>query len=660
MVRRPCKRAETALPARAGVQNKSDRPMLTSIRTVFSKGFARVILIALVAMLIFSFAIWGIQDVFRGFRDTELARIGNTVIQVADFQRQYNQQLQAFSRQTGQPISPDQARLLGLPNNLLGRLTTNAVLDERAKGYGLGLPLEKVATMVMEDPTFQAGTGRFNRDYFNEVLRQNGMTEAMFFQQQRNAYIRAQIGEAIAGDATPPKILQEALNRFGAETRSIDYLIVADTSLPAAAAPTDAELSAFFESRKADFKAPEYRKFAYMALSPADIAKTLVVTDEDAKADYDARKDRYTTPEKREVQQIAFPSAEEAKAAADRLASNAITFDALVAERKLTAADVSLGSVTKAQMLDPAIAEEAFKLAVNTNSGAVAGKLTNVILRVTKIEPEVTRPFEELKDEIKQEIAQSRATKEILDIQGKIEDERAGGATLKEIAPKFKLAMVEVEAGDARGLDPAGAPVTLPSDGDLLRRVFTTDMGAETDVIDARDAGFIWYEVLGITPERERTLDEAKAAVTAAFVTDQKAKALRARTDDLVKQIKAGKTLEDVAKELGTEVKQAWNLKRNEPSQGLSDDAVSAVFATQKDGVSAAAGASGSERIVFKMTGSTVPDFDPKAETAVALQKQFAVQLGDDLLAQYVLRSQSDLGTTVNQQLLNQATGVAN
>ena len=634
--------------------------MLTSIRTVFAKGIARWVLIALVAMLIFSFAIWGIQDVFRGFRDTELARVGNTVIQVSDFQRQYNQQLQAFSRQTGQPISPEQARLLGLPNNLLGRLTTNAVLDERAKGYGLSLPLEKVATMVMVDPTFQAGTGRFNRDYFNEVIRQNGMTESMFFQEQRNAYRRAQIGEAIAGEAAAPVILQEALSRYSTETRSIDYLIIADTALPAAPAPTDAELSTFFESRKADFKAPEYRKFSYMALSPAEIAKTIVVSDEDAKADYDARKDRYTTPERREVQQIAFPTAEEAKAAADRLASNAITFDALVAERKLTAADVSLGLITKAQMLDPAIAEEAFKLAANTNSGAVAGKLTNVILRVTKIEPEVTRPFEELKDQIKEAIAQGRAAKDILDIQGKIEDERAGGATLKEIAPKFKLTAVEIEGSDARGLDPTGAPVTVPSDGDLLQRVFSTDMGAETDVIDARDAGFIWYEVQGITPERDRTLDEAKAAVTAAFVIDQKAKALRARADELVKAIKDGKAFEDVAKELGTEVKQAWNLKRNEPSQGLSEDAVSAVFATQQNGVSAAAGASSGERIIFKMTGSTVPAYDPKATNAAALQRQLSVQLGDDLLAQYVLRSQSDLGTTVNQQLLNQAIGVAN
>lgn len=634
--------------------------MLTSIRTVFAKGIARVILIGLVGLLIVSFGIFGIQDVFRGFRSTEVARIGDTKIPVEVFQRQYNLQLQNLSRQFGQPLTPDQARAFGLDKQVLGRMVTDAALDERTTRYGLQLSLEKVAAMVMEDPTFQAGTGRFNRDYFNAVIRQNGLTEAAFFDQQRKVYQRAQLAEAIGGDVAVSRILREALARYGTETRSIEYFVIGESALPSMPEPDAAKLAAFFEERKAQFGAPEYRKFSYMALAPETVVATTQVTDADARSEYDARLDTYTTPERREVQQIAFPNADEAKAAADRLASKAITFDALVAERKLQASDVSLGLVSKKEMLDPVIADAAFGLALNTPSGVVAGKLTTVILQVTKIEPQSVKAFDEVKDEIKRKLALDRAGRVILDLQGKIEDERAGGASLAEIAPKFGLTVTEVAAVDSTGLDESGASVSLPAAVDLVRGVFASDPGTETTVIDAREAGFIWYEVQGVTPARERTLDEARAAVTAAFVADEKARALRERADALVKELRTGKTLEDAAKSVGTEVKQAWDLRRGQAAQGLSGDAVAAIFTTAVNDFGSAVGASAGERVVFKLTGNAVPAFDPGAEAAKAAERQLASQMGQDVLNQYVLRSQDELGLTINQQLLNQAIGAQN
>ncbi|MFY8150761.1 MAG: hypothetical protein ACOVOI_01595, partial [Hyphomicrobiales bacterium] len=116
--------------------------------------------------------------------------------------------------------------------------------------------------MVMQDPTFQAGTGRFNRDFFNAVIRQNGLTEAAFFDQQRKVYQRAQLAEAIGGDVAVSRILREALARYGTETRSIEYFVIGESALPSMPEPDAAKLAAFFEERKAQFGAPEHRRAA--------------------------------------------------------------------------------------------------------------------------------------------------------------------------------------------------------------------------------------------------------------------------------------------------------------------------------------------------------------------------------------------------------------
>ena len=62
----------------------------------------------------------------------------------------------------------------------------------------------------------------------------------------------------------------------------------------------------------------------------------------------------------------------------------------------------------------------------------VDGRFGPVILRVTTIEPAVVTPFEQVKADLKTEIADERAVAEITDMHDAIEDARAGGDTLAE------------------------------------------------------------------------------------------------------------------------------------------------------------------------------------------------------------------------------------
>src|SRR5262245_23416397 len=82
--------------------------MLRGLRTATSNWLGKSIVFAVVAVLVVSFAIWGIGDIFRGFGRSTLAKIGRTEITVEQFRTLYNERLQLLGRQLGRPVSLEQ------------------------------------------------------------------------------------------------------------------------------------------------------------------------------------------------------------------------------------------------------------------------------------------------------------------------------------------------------------------------------------------------------------------------------------------------------------------------------------------------------------------------------------------------------------------------
>ena len=146
--------------------------------------------------------------------------------------------------------------------------------------------------------------------------------------------------------------------------------------------------------------------------------------------------------------------------------------------------DIDLGEVTKDKIVDPAIADAAFGLADGGVSGVIDGQFGPVIVHVSNIEPEVVKTFDEVKDQLKLEIAAEQAVAEIGDLHDSIEDARAGGAKISEVAGKYGMKLVTIPAVDAEGKDADGNPVPdLPAN--LLTAAFQTDVGLENDPVAA-------------------------------------------------------------------------------------------------------------------------------------------------------------------------------
>jgi peptidyl-prolyl cis-trans isomerase D len=632
--------------------------MLRGLRKASSNWLGKVIMAAVVGFLIISFGIWGIGDIFRGFGVSTVAKVGRSEISIDQFRFRYNEQLQQLGRQVGRPITPDQARAFGLEQQVLGQIIAGMALDERARQLRLGVSDADVVKQITADPAFRGFNGQFDQSAFLQRLREAGYTEQRFVLEQRQNTLRRQIAETVGAQLTPPKVMAEAADHFRDEERSVDYVTLDAGKIGDVPAPTPEQLAAYFEERKVAFRAPEYRKLQLITVSQPDIAGTIEVSEEEAKRIYQDRLKSYGTPERRQVQQISFANADDAKRASERIAGG-LAFDDLVKEPEIADKLVDLGTITKADIIDPTVANAAFDLAEGAVSGPVTGRFGTVILRVLKIEPSSTKSFAEVEPDLKRDIAADRAKAEVNKIRDKIDEELGGGARLEEIAQKLNLKLRTIEAVDRSGRPPEGEPVgDLPAGVDVISSAFNTEVGNENEALQLPAGGFVWYDVVNITPSRERKLDEVKDRVEARFREDEIIKLVNAKTAEVVGKLKSGVSLADVAAAEGLMVESKSGLKRQGAAQ-LPARVITEIFRTAKDSFGSAEGQNATDRVVFRVTDIKVPTFDANSATVKRLLDQLKGAYNEELLTQYVTRLESDLGTDINQSALAQAVGRA-
>ena len=631
--------------------------MLRGMRKASASWLGKGIMAAVVGFLVLAFAVWGIGDIFRGYGRSSFAKIGNTEISIEQFRQAYNDRLQQIGRELHRAITPAQAHDLGIEQQIVSQLVAEAAIDEKARQMGLRLSDAEVGRLIMNDPAFRGPGGQFDRQRFEYVIHNAGYSEARFAAEQRRVTLRREVSMAIGGDVPAPKTTVQALDRFESEQRAVEYVVLGPAQAGDIAAPTPEELAKYFDERKVLFRAPEYRKVVLLSVSPSDVASTIEVSDADAHRYYDDHRVRYGTPEKRQVEQIVFPNTEAAKSAAEKLAGGA-SFDALVAELGKKPADIDLGLVAKSDLIDRAVADAAFALPEGGVSAPVAGRFGTAIVHVVKVEPEKMRPFEEVEGEIRHDLALERAKPAIQNLYDKVEDERASGLSLDEVGKKLKLNVRTLDAIDRSGRDPAGTPIPdLPAGVDLAASAFSTDVGVENDPLQTSGGGYVWYDVVGITPSHDRTLDEVKDKVEARWRDDQVAERVAAKANEMLDRLKAGTPLAEVAAANGLKVETKSGVQRARPAEPLSPRAVDALFRTAKGAPGTAEGRSATERDVFVVTDVTDPPFEAASAQGQRYNERLRRQMTEELFEQYVRHLETELGTTINQDAINRIRG---
>ena len=219
---------------------------------------------------------------------------------------------------------------------------------------------------------------------------------------------------------------------------------------------------------------------------------------------------------------------------------------------------------------------------------------------------------------------------------------------------------VRIASIQGLALAPDGKTIAgLPQNPNVINAAFNSDVGVDTEALQLPSGGYLYYDVTGITPSRERTLDEVKDQVATRWRDDEIAKRLQTKSDDLLAKLKSGTAFAQVATEAGLKVETAADLQRGKPGGFIPAKVIEAAFRTPKGVPGAAQGNNETERFVFQVTDVTDPAFDANSQQGKAIADVLQNSYTDDVIAEYIARLENQFGVTVNQSALNQVVGGA-
>lgn len=656
--RRPLTRrwgTEPTLFASSATRERNDLSMLDALR----RGSTGLVAKVLFGLLVLSFSIWGIHDAFRGWGSGGLAKVGDHEIRAEEFQRAFQTEVNALSQQAGRRITTEQAHAYGLDNRVLARLIAWSAVEQHADKLKLALSDEAIISGLQNDDAFKGPDGKFNRLAFDNVVERLGLSERGFLQLRRRDELREQVTSALIDGVAVPNAMVELMNGWRNETRIAEHFTIDADKAVTVPEPDEAKLKATYEANKADFMAPEFRKIALLVLSIDQIKKSIEISDADAQAAYDATKESYNTPERRRLQQIAFKdkaAAEAAKKAID----GGKSFGDAAKDAGAKDSDIDLGLVTKDRMIDSKIADAAFALPKDKVSDPVEGRFATVLVRVTDIQPAVTRTFADVKGDVKDKLATKKAEEQLQGLLDQVEDQRSGGKSLKDIGSAMKLQFYDIPEVDRSNKARNGSPAIMITDPSaVLQTAFSSGVGVENDVIELPGGSYAWVDVLDVMAAKQKPFDEVKEDVKKFFLTKERARLVSELASKLVERADKGEPMATLATAGGAaKVETTPAFNRSTTPQGMSKDAVTRAFTLAKGKAGSAPDANDKTRIVFKVTEVTpAPALSDAQRTTITADLRN--QLADEALSQYVLALQKNLGTRIFEEEFKKVTGAA-
>ena len=625
--------------------------MLNAIRKGVGSWFVK----AFLGVLILSFAVWGIGDIFRVQPDSAVVEVGDIEISGSDFLSDFNRNMRRLQTSFGTGIDRDQARSLGLVEQTIQQMVGRALLDQAAYELEMTVDQDVIKQEILANPVFQNEFGQFDAFRFQQALRESGFSETGFIAANQRDIVRQQLFTTLTAGVRPPTSMVNAFYRYDQEKRSLAVLTIANDSMTDIPEPDDGALATYHSEHALQFTAPEYRGLTFVTLSPADLTDEIAVSEADIDEAYQDRIDSYTVPERREVEQILISDEAAATAAADRLRRGE---DFLAVAQDVAGLDeeaVKLGDVMRVD-LPAETAGAVFALALDTVSDPVQSPFGWHLFRVTKITAGATKSLDEVRDDLTLQIKLDRASDAIFDLSNEIDDALAGGASIEEVARSFNLPLGQVTTTDANGRDRAGQPVAaLPGVREFLPTAFEINEGEEPVLNESDDGSYFLLRVDGITPPALRPLDEVREEVIAAWRRDAQAEAATAKGAEVLERARGGERLETLSIELGYPLKITSALTRNAlgGDAEISTDLVAKAFTLDIGGVAVGDTRANNGQALVELIEVKTANASDDEEALDQMRRSVLASIAEDILAQYQAALRDTYPVEVHQRVID-------
>lgn len=504
------------------------------------------------------------------------ARVGDDAISYGELQRAYRQAEEAYRDAYGSQFTPELARQLQLPLQVLEQLVRQRILLAEAERMGLLVSDTELQRELLQLPVFQDERGRFvGADRYRRLVRNLGYSTPEAFENEfREQLLLSKLNRILADNVVVTDREIEQAYRAEAERAKIRYIRLPASRFLDQVEITPEEVAAHFEADREAFRLPERRAVDYLLVDADAIRQGLEISDEELEAYYRANTDDYTTEEQVRARQILIQtgekrSGEEAReqieAIRERLESGA-SFAELARELSEDPVSASqggdLGFFGREQIL-PEVEEAAFAAEPGEIVGPVESAFGYHLIEVLEHTSGGLPPFAEMRDAVRRRVLAERARETAEARAAELADrvQRSGARATEEL----EALAAEQSTVSFGSTEPFGRSDNVPGIGrstPFSAAAFSLEEGAVSEPVRV-GSGWAILALREVVAPRLPELAEVESEVREALRQRRAEELAMARLAQVRERVAAGAALEDVAAELDVTVEESQEITRD-------------------------------------------------------------------------------------------------
>src|SRR4029077_9911893 len=384
-----------------------------------------------------------------------------------------------------------------------------------------------------------------------------------------------------------PSELQDEF-KYKNEKVKLDYAFIKPEDLEAKITPDEAEIKAAYEKNRSRYQVPEKRVARYGLIDLNQLRQTAQVSDDELKAQYQQNIQQYQVPSRVHVEHILLMTVgktdaevEEIRKKAEDLLKQAKKGGNFEDLAKRNSEDPGtkdkggdLGWIVQGQTVAE-FEKAAFSLPKGAVSDLVKTQYGFHIIKVLDKETAHTKSFDEVKDSLRAPFLLSKAEKFASDTADKLSAavRKSTKTPLDDLVKQFHLT-----AGETRPASAADPLLELGNSADIKEAIFRLRTGELGGPIRT-DRGYVVLSLKEVLPAHQGSLEEVRDRVVTELKQQKANELARAKSDDLIKRVKAGEKFDAAAKALSLEPKTSDAISRSGSITGAaSGKQLSAAF----------------------------------------------------------------------------------
>lgn len=467
------------------------------------------------ALIAITFATWGIESYtqFRSSRDT-VASVDGMEISRREFAEELRRQQEQMRRMFGGAIDP---ALLDTPESrvavLEGLISQRLLAREAARGHMI-MSREAVIDAITSAPEFQED-GKFSTAKYSAYLSSRGISDQGNVAELQSQIPLARVAGAISETAIAPRSVAARLAALEAQKREIAEVRISEKQFLPQVKIDEAQVKAHYDANQADYRTPERVRAEYVVLSAEALSRQDPPTEAEIKASYDSRANQFRVEEQRRASHILVKTKDEAEKILQEAKKAPARFAELAKKHSQDPGSAEkggdLGWFGRGMMVKP-FEEAVFKLGQNEMQ-VVESEFGYHVIRLTGVQPGKTRPYEEVKKELTDELARVKGQRKFAEAAETFSNlvyEQSD--TLKSAAERFKLPVQQTGWISKSARQELGA-LDNPK---LLAALFTSDAiknRRNTDAIEVAPNTLVAARITDHQPAAQRSFEEMKGEI---------------------------------------------------------------------------------------------------------------------------------------------------